>query len=344
MGSAIESVLAQSCGDFEFIVVRDGGERIDDIVRRFDDPRIVFIDRDENRGKAYSLNEAVKRVRGKYVAYIDDDDIYYPNHLQVLVESLEGQDEYEVAYSDLYKVHCRVMPDGERVVLSKNVEVSRDFDRMTMLMFNHVLHVSVMHRRELLEKVGPYNESLKVMIDWDLTRRLAFFSDFKHVRVITGEYYGPVGDCDRISVVHRKDVNGYIRHLLTIRSSRPAKPWPKVGDLSIIVLAGRADGRLEQFVSDIWSHTICPYQIYLPLGREELARFRTIVPNVIGVPVEQGSSDEQKIDAVLNCCSGDYVGVVPCGFNITGDSCAHGDDVAWIEKSGYALSNSNPNK
>ncbi|MHC4417723.1 MAG: glycosyltransferase family 2 protein [Planctomycetota bacterium] len=225
LSKALASVVGQSYGNLQIIVVNDGGEDVGDIVNSFGDSRLVFIDRKENRGKAFSLNEALARAEGKYVAYLDDDDLYYPNHIAILVDALENQTACEVAYSDLYKVHCRVMPDGRREILSKVVEVSRDFDRFFML------------RRDLLDKTGPYNEQLTVLIDWDMTRRLAFFADFHHVYEVTGEFYGPVGECDRISVQRRKDKSEYLRNVLAIRTTRPAKPWPKVEDMSIIFVA-----------------------------------------------------------------------------------------------------------
>ncbi len=254
ISEAIESVLRQSYANFELIVIRDGGTELRHIVCKYDDSRIIFIDRDENRGKAHSLNQAIERARGKYICYLDDDDIYYPHHIKVLVEALESQDECQVAYSDLYKAHCRIEPDGSRTVLSKNVEVSRDFNRTVMLQFNHVLHVSLMHRRDLFDKAGLYNEKVKVLIDWDLTRRLSFYTDFKHIYEVTGEFYAPVGDSDRISIKRRKNKTDYIWTVLTIRSTRPPKPWPKVNDLSVIVLADRLDDQAEQMIRDIWSH------------------------------------------------------------------------------------------
>jgi hypothetical protein len=337
---AVGSILQQTYRNFEVILVRDGGKPIGDIAGEFGDERLIFIDREQNQGKPYSLNEAIGRAKGKYVCYLDDDDLYYPNHLQVLVDALEGQGEYGVAYSDLYKVNCRVAEDGRRMVLSKNVEISRDFSRMTMLRFNHILHVSLMHDRELLERAGGYNEDLDALVDWDLTRKLVFYTDFLHVPKITGEFYAPVpvddeqtmystphGDCDRISVIQREDTTEFIRNLLTIRSTRPPKPWPKVEDMSIILLAECFDSQARQKLMDIWSHGFYPYQIYLPLPQEELDRLETMVPNVLGVPVSMNSSPEERFDAALRCCAGDYIVILPSDF------CLNGDESAWIERS-----------
>ncbi|MHC4602909.1 MAG: glycosyltransferase family 2 protein, partial [Planctomycetota bacterium] len=167
LSEALASALRQSYRNLQVIIVNDGGEDVSGIVNSFSDPRIIFINRKENYGKAFSLNEALDRAEGKYIAYLDDDDLYYPNHIETLVDVLENKTNCHVAYSDLYKKYCKVMPDGSRQVLSKVVNVSRDFDRFFMLYFNHVLHVSLMHRRDLIEKTGLYKEQLNILIDWD---------------------------------------------------------------------------------------------------------------------------------------------------------------------------------
>ena len=328
---ALASVLRQSYTNLQIIVVNDGGEDVSDTVSSFHDPRLTFINRKENRGKAFSLNEALNRAEGKYVAYLDDDDLYYPHHIETLVNALESQTDRQVAYSDFYKSHCRVSGDGSRQVLSKVVEVSRDFDRFFMLFFNHVLHVSLMHRRDLIAKTGLYNEQLNVLIDWDMTRRLVFFSDFHHVCEITGEYYHPAGECDRISVQRRKDKQEYLRNVLAIRTTRPAKPWPKVGDMSIIFAADRLDKQTGETISSIWRHSFYPYKLYLPLPESDFGRLNTDMPNLIGVPVDPSSSEAQRMDAVLESCEGRYIAIVPSGFPVKD---------MWIENPLHALINS----
>ena len=324
---AIGSVLAQSYSQFELIVIRDGGEPIAPVMKNYDDSRICLIDRDENRGKAASLNEALHQAKGKYICYLDDDDRWYPNHIQILVQALEKHSEYGVTYSDLYKVHYRPLSGGRRQILAKNVEISRDFDRMLMLQFNHVLHVSLMHRRDLLDQAGPYNEDLKVLIDWDLTRRLCFYTNFLHIPSVTGEYYASVGECDRISVQQRKDTGKYLRTLLTIRSTRPPKPWPCVKDMSVIVLHDRCDEVLTKSLADLWTHGYYPCQIYVPLPSSELNKLETAVPNIVRVPVSEEAADEQKIDAALAICEGDYLALVPAGMSV------ESDEVSFLERS-----------
>ena len=224
---ALHSIYAQDYGDFEVILTRDGGCPVDPIP----DDRLVFIDRDENKGLPYSFNRALEISQGEYICYLGDDDLYYPFHISTLVRALDSTD-MDMVYSDLYKVHYKMI-DGQMEAMSKNVEISRDFDRMVMLQFNHVLHVSLMHRKALLEKTGLYNETITVLIEWDLTRRLCFFTDFLHVPRVTGEFWAEVGGGDRISTRERADPKNYTRNLMTIKNTRPPKPWI-IDDLAIV--------------------------------------------------------------------------------------------------------------
>jgi glycosyltransferase involved in cell wall biosynthesis len=327
---ALDSVMRQTYRNLEVFVVNDGGEDVADIVRSCGDERVVFINRRENRGKPYSLNEALGRARGKYVAYLDDDDAYYPNHIGVLVRALECQTDSAVAYTDLYKTYCDVSPTGQRLVLSKDVEISRDFDRHLMLYFNHVLHVSLMHRRDMLEKTGLYNERLNIMIDWDMTRRLVFFSDFFPVHEITGEFYSPVRRSDRISVVQRKNSEEYLRNVLEIRTTRPAKPWSKVEDLAIILPVDKVDRAVGRILLQIWRHTFHPYKVYLPIVAAEWSRLNISMPNVAFIPVGPSASQAQRVDRALRETDAEYVAILvdPVGL-----------EEMWVENPLYALMN-----
>ncbi|MHC4572547.1 MAG: glycosyltransferase [Planctomycetota bacterium] len=328
LAEALTSVLGQTYASLQVIVVNDGGEDVSGVVNSFHDPRVIFLNRRENRGKAFSLNQALERAEGQYIAYIDDDDIYYPNHIEMLVEALENQTDCRVAYSDLYRAYCRLMPDGSRLVLSKVVEVSRDFDRFLMLYFNHVLHVSLMHRRDLIEKAGPYNEDLTVLIDWDMTRRLTFFSDFYHVYDITGEFYTAAGESDRISVLQRKDKDRYNRNFMTIRTTRPRKPWSKIEDMSIIFVTEQLNKQSAETMGLIWRYTFYPYKFYLPIPEADFRRLNTDMPNIVAVPVDPLASAVERVDAALPRCEGEYIAIVPSGFSVRD---------MWVEDSLYAL-------
>ena len=79
VAQGIESLLSQTFGDFELIVVNDGStDGTAEIVRRFDDPRVRFVENERNLGLAPSLNRGLALARGEFVARQDADDVSEP--------------------------------------------------------------------------------------------------------------------------------------------------------------------------------------------------------------------------------------------------------------------------
>jgi tetratricopeptide (TPR) repeat protein len=212
-------------------------------VEAFGEPRIQYHGRQENRGKAACLNFGIRRARGEYVAYLDDDDLWYPHHLSVLTDALDANPDCGVAYSDLYAVVSLKGEAGRRIPLEKRICVCRDYNRLLMFHFNHTLHVSLVHRKDLALRAGGYDESVRVMIDWNLTRKLSFYTDFLHVQQTTGEYYQPICSSDRISDLEREDPERYRQNLRRIRADLPPEPWPKVRKVALVHPIGRWDER-----------------------------------------------------------------------------------------------------
>ena len=232
----IGSVVNQTLTDWEMLVINDGGEDVGGLVSSFDDPRIHYYDRTRNRGKASCLNFALRRARGEYIAYIDDDDLWYPHHLETLSRQLDDNPDKGAAYSDLYAVQfVRSDINAERFPLNKQIRVARHFNRDFLFHYNHTLHVSLMHRKKLALKAGGYDEHVTVLIDWNMTRKLAFYTDFIYVPQLTGEYYLPVGKSDRISNVEREDSERYLHNLRKIKADLPPGPWPYVKKVGVIM-------------------------------------------------------------------------------------------------------------
>jgi glycosyltransferase involved in cell wall biosynthesis len=90
VGDAIRSVLAQSCQDFEIVVVDDGShDNPRPVVETFSDPRIRF-HAQVNGGGGSARNAGIDLARGKFVAFLDSDDVYLPTHLETMRKLLDG--------------------------------------------------------------------------------------------------------------------------------------------------------------------------------------------------------------------------------------------------------------
>ena len=99
VADAICSVLDQSFQDYELLIVDDGGADASvEICKLFTDPRIRIISQ-ENRGLAGARNTGIRNARGKYIAFIDSDDVWRPCKLALHVAHLEKQKNVGVSYA-----------------------------------------------------------------------------------------------------------------------------------------------------------------------------------------------------------------------------------------------------
>ncbi len=322
---ALKSILAQTYTNFEIRLTRDGGIPID--IWDLKDPRLHFIDRDENKGLAYSFNESISNAKGEYVCYLGDDDLFYPDHIETLVRAIQANPEYGVVYSDLYKVHYKKDEYGSRVPLAKNVEVNRDYDQMSLFRFNNQLHVSVLHRFDLFDKAGVYDEGITSLLDWDMNRRMCFYTDFLHVNKVTGEYYALKDGNERISTQKRSDPPAFARNFLKIRHTRPPKPWPKVTDLTILIPMAKFDKVINRTLRNIYLFTWYPHSVFIACPNEALDEFldkvKTSHPNVVILPFVDYTY-EKAIQGLRKFPDGIKVEIPP-------DHAIGADNIPWVE-------------
>jgi glycosyltransferase involved in cell wall biosynthesis len=185
---AVKSVIDQTLRRFELIIVNDAGEDVGEIVESFKDERIRYISLDRNRGKQGAVNEGIRASRCPHIAYLDDDDIYYPNHLMRAVGALEHNPRLSFVYADTIQVMYRGTRERAEI-LSRRV-LSHEYDRESLLhVDNYLPNLSYVHRKDLFDKAGLYDESLKGFDDWDMLRRFSAFTDFHHLPEVTGEVY-----------------------------------------------------------------------------------------------------------------------------------------------------------
>lgn len=100
---AIESLCAQTFQDWELVMVDDGSpDNSAAVVAPYlSDARFVYHRLERNRGLGVALNTAFSLARGKYIAYLPSDDVYYPEHLQKLVAVLDTYADVYLAYAGL---------------------------------------------------------------------------------------------------------------------------------------------------------------------------------------------------------------------------------------------------
>jgi len=184
--SAVKSVLGQTFTAFEAIIVNDGGIDVSKLLKTLDDHRIVHIRHEKNKGLAATRNTGIRAAKGKYIAYLDDDDEFYPDHIQTLVDKLENSD-FKAAYTDGEKCLYEERND-ELFLSSKFVEHSSEFDPLRILAQNYIPVLCMMHEKSCLDHIGLFDETMSVHEDWDLWARLSRHFPFMHIKKTTCSY------------------------------------------------------------------------------------------------------------------------------------------------------------
>lgn len=183
----LRSILNQTYSNYEIIIVNDAGVGVENVVTFLNQAgRMTYVRHGRNLGLAAARNTGIKMAKGKYIAYLDDDDLYYPDHLETLVQFLEGND-YKVAYTDAYRAYQKKV-NGRYAVVKQDVPYSFDFDDDRILLENFVPVLCFMHEKSCLDEVGCFDEDLTTQEDWDLWIRLSRKFKFAHIRKVTCEF------------------------------------------------------------------------------------------------------------------------------------------------------------
>lgn len=172
----LDSVFAQSYTNFEVMLVNDGSpdtEALEQAIRTYGE-RLIYI-RQENRGPSGARNTAIRAARGKYIACLDSDDIYLPEHLARLVPLLEEQG-LDLVYCD-----SNFIRDGAPV---GRAFVGRAFERQPQsppVTFEKLLTEecsvttsAVVASRQAMIDAGLFDEGYRRSEDFDLWLRMCF--------------------------------------------------------------------------------------------------------------------------------------------------------------------------
>ena len=193
LACALASVTRQSYRHWEIVLVNDGGVDVEDIVEGLGPVRVSYLQNAQSLGQAQARNMALQAASGDIVTFLDDDDLYLPNHLQTVVDAF-GDQSCVFAYTDADLVQ-EVIRHGERREISRSAPYRHAaWSRRRLHIDNYIPINTWAVRKACLDKVGGFDESLACCEDWELLLRIARQYDFAHIVKTT------------VEVRHRADV------------------------------------------------------------------------------------------------------------------------------------------
>ncbi len=156
LAKTMASVLAQSERDFELIVVDDGStDNTRGVVGGFADPRVRYLYK-QNGGPASARNYGLAGAGGAYIAFLDHDDLWPPNFLEVMIAALEDRPEFGLAYAPI----TVQFDDGSRIPSYKRPIGKTGWLTMDLFLHSFVWTSAIVIRREAI-KDFHYDESLR---------------------------------------------------------------------------------------------------------------------------------------------------------------------------------------
>lgn len=187
--TAIKSVLDQTFQDFELIVVNNNGtEETKNVIDSFNSGKIRYIF-EPKQGRYYANNAAIKVSRGEYIVYLDDDDIFFPNHLETL-------------FSRIYSSQADIIYGRNRWVIGKwvnnewvelkDLTDNSKYEQNRIYTSCIIANQNVMHHRRIIEKIGLYQEQPERGSDWEFHVRCARnYPHIERINQVTSEVRVP---------------------------------------------------------------------------------------------------------------------------------------------------------
>ncbi|MBN8766981.1 MAG: glycosyltransferase family 2 protein [Thiobacillus sp.] len=170
IGDAIKSVLDQTFQDFEIIVVDDGStDGTAGVIKEFYSEKIRYIYQ-SNQGRSQARNHALNLAQGRYIAFLDSDDLYLPEKLGMQVDFMDKHPDYGMIYTSAYCVdeNGNSLPHVYEAKASGWI-----YEDIAFFVPVTITLPTVMARREAFEAVGGFDENMERFEDTDMWRRIS---------------------------------------------------------------------------------------------------------------------------------------------------------------------------
>lgn len=203
---ALESVNQQTYANWQAIVINDGGCDVEGIVKKIDAGRnnIHYINLSYSKGHAAARNIGLEFSQGEILTYLDDDNVYFPNHIETVVNVLVKKD-CSVVFTQGEWVAEKIS-NGERIDVSKEHAYKNNQHSLDNLSVGNYIDLNVLaHRKSCLYKVAGFDEELTALVDWDLVLGLATEYGVERDTTVTAQIRTRVDNVDNVSRKERKN-------------------------------------------------------------------------------------------------------------------------------------------
>ncbi len=181
---ALTSIKNQTFKRFEVVLINDGGEDISEVIDRLRLP-VTLVSNASSVGRTAAVNQGLSKSRGGWFAFLDDDDIIYPWHLEALFQAIQRSG-CKFVYSDYNRA---LFVEARRNIPDKLIgSPSWEYRRPELLIQNYIPVHTWLYARDCFDKFGGWDESLDRLEDFEFLLRISEAYDFCHLKKVTSEY------------------------------------------------------------------------------------------------------------------------------------------------------------
>jgi len=189
---ALASCAHQTYPNLEVVVIEDGPERSREVVDEFRGRLdLRYRATGKRTGRAHAGNVALAEASGEWLNFLDDDDVLFADHVEVLVDSVLRAN-VAGAYALAWETHtAAVGEDGARHEVMHTTRHRQRFDRIALWHHNFLPIQAVLFHRRLYERHGGFAEDMDQLEDWNLWTRYTLADAFVMVEKTTSKYHVP---------------------------------------------------------------------------------------------------------------------------------------------------------
>jgi glycosyltransferase involved in cell wall biosynthesis len=192
---AVASVLNQTYSNIEIVVVEDGSneaKKYIEQIHRINKLTVVYKE-EPKRGRCHTGNVGLSLANGNFIVFLDDDDLFFADHIEVLINELLAHPEVSATYSISWQVSTKLVSLDPLIYkeVSHQTIYRQKFSKLLMLHHNYIPIQSILFDRKLYDLYGGFDESLENLEDWNLWTRYCLNDDFLLVEKTTSMYRVP---------------------------------------------------------------------------------------------------------------------------------------------------------
>jgi glycosyltransferase involved in cell wall biosynthesis len=209
---AVKSVQNQTYQNIELIIVEDGSNFDEIYANELENSnifaKIKYVSIPKS-GRCIAGNVGLENATGEFINFLDDDDLFFADHVEVLVNELVNNPNIGAVYSIAFETRIQILNKNPLKYIERdfNVPYAQKFSRVELWQRNYLPIQSVLFRKKLFLEHGGFDKELEYLEDWNLWTRYSLNCDFLLIEKLTTLYRVPADN--KIFIARQKKLVEY---------------------------------------------------------------------------------------------------------------------------------------